>query len=58
MVPDYADKRVLIIGSGKMGLLALRYMAEEGFTDVTMTNRTYHPGDEYQTIYRSLNVIP
>lgn len=54
---DYADKKVLIIGSGKMGLLALRYMAAEGFNSVYMTNRTYHPGDEYRDIYEGVNMI-
>lgn len=54
---DYARKKVLIIGSGKMGLLALRYMAAEGFEHVYMTNRTYHPGDTYQDIYDGVNVI-
>lgn len=53
----YADKRVLIIGSGKMGILALRYMAAEGFHSVYMTNRTYHPGDEYRGIYKGVNVL-
>lgn len=55
--PDYADRKVLIIGSGKMGLLALRYMAAEGFCQVYMTNRTYHPGDEYRDIYDGVNVV-
>lgn len=54
---DYADKKVLIIGSGKMGLLALRYMAAEGFHKVYMTNRTYHPGDEYRDIYEGVNTL-
>ncbi|MGI6109806.1 MAG: glutamyl-tRNA reductase, partial [Eubacteriaceae bacterium] len=58
MIPDYADKQVVIVGSGKMGLLTLRYMASEGFNHVTMTNRTYHEGDEYREIYRPLNVVP
>ncbi len=55
---DYAQKNILIIGSGKMGILALRYMAAEGFKRVTMTNRTYHPGDEYRDIYKGVNVVP
>ncbi|MDO4288962.1 MAG: glutamyl-tRNA reductase [Eubacterium sp.] len=55
---DYADKKILIIGSGKMGLLALRYMAAEGFEHVFMTNRTYHPGDEYRDIYDGVNTVP
>ncbi|MEG0378682.1 MAG: glutamyl-tRNA reductase, partial [Eubacterium sp.] len=54
---DYVDKKVLIVGSGKMGLLALRYMAAEGFNHVYMTNRTYHPGDEYCHIYTGVNVV-
>lgn len=54
---NYADKRVLIIGSGKMGILALRYMAAEGFHSVYTTNRTYHPGDEYRGIYKGVNVL-
>ncbi|MGL4282781.1 MAG: glutamyl-tRNA reductase, partial [Eubacterium aggregans] len=54
---NYADKRVLIIGSGKMGILALCYMAAEGFHSVDMTNRTYHPGDEYRGIYKGVNVL-
>lgn len=55
-VEDYANKNILIIGSGKMGLLALRYMASEGFKRVFMTNRTYHSGDEYRHIYKGINV--
>lgn len=56
--PDtYQDKKVMIIGSGQMGLLALRYMAAEGFKHVTMTNRTFHPGDEYRDIYEGVNVV-
>ncbi len=54
---NYAEKKILIIGSGKMGLLALRYMAAEGFHQVYMTNRTYHPGDVYQDIYQGVNVV-
>lgn len=54
--PDFAKKKVLIIGSGKMGLLALRYLAAEGFKDVFLTNRTYHPGDEYDDIFEGVNV--
>ncbi len=54
---DYAEKKVLIIGSGKMGLLALRYMAAEGFHQVYMTNRTYHPGDTYRDIYVGVNTL-
>lgn len=54
---NYAEKKILIIGSGKMGLLALRYMAAEGFHQVYMTNRTYHPGDVYQAIYQGVNVV-
>jgi len=55
-VEDYANKNILIIGSGKMGILALRYMASEGFNRVFMTNRTYHSGDEYRHIYKGINV--
>ncbi len=55
-VADYANKNTLIIGSGKMGMLALRYMASEGFNRVFMTNRTYHSGDEYRHIYKGINV--
>jgi glutamyl-tRNA reductase len=54
---DFSQKNILIIGSGKMGILALRYMAAEGFERVYMTNRTYHPGDEYRTIYKGVNIV-
>ena len=54
---DYADKKILIVGSGKMGLLASRHMAAEGFEKVYMTNRTYHPGDEYREIYDGVNTV-
>ena len=37
--------------------MALRYMAAEGFHSVYMTNRTYHPGDEYRGIYKGVNVL-
>lgn len=56
---DYQDKKVLIIGSGKMGTLALQYMDAEGFNDVTMTNRTYHPPLDYQDTYHGeVKVVP
>ncbi len=58
MYPDYKDKRVLLIGSGKMGMLTLRYLAGEGFGHVAMTNRTWHPGDEYEETYACLNMVP
>ena len=32
-------------------------MAAEGFKSVHMTNRTYHPGDEYRDIYEGVNMI-
>lgn len=56
---DYQNKKVLIIGSGKMGTLALQYMDAEGFNDVTMTNRTYHPPVDYQKTYHGdVKVVP
>jgi glutamyl-tRNA reductase len=57
---DYADKKVMIIGSGKMGRLALQYMDAEGFRRVYMTNRTYHPAPEYEKVYHGggVTVVP
>jgi glutamyl-tRNA reductase len=54
---DYGDKKILIIGSGKMGVLALRYMKAEGFQNPYMTNRTFHNMDQCEAIHENVQVI-
>ncbi len=54
---DYDQKKILIIGSGKMGTLALRYMKAEGFQNPYMTNRSYHQMDNCQTIHENVKRI-
>lgn len=55
--PDFNTKRVLIIGSGEMGQRTLRHLISEGFDDITLTNRTYHPGDTYSMVAPDLKII-
>lgn len=38
---DLSEKRALIIGSGKMGMLALKYLTEENLKKVYITNRSH-----------------
>ena len=54
---DYDQKKILIIGSGKMGILALRYMKAEGFQNPYMTNRSYHHMDKCQTVHENVKRI-
>ncbi len=54
---NYGDKKILIIGSGKMGILALRYMKAEGFQNPFMTNRTFHNMHECQAIHENVQMI-
>jgi len=54
---DYGDKKILIIGSGKMGELALRYMKAEGFQNPYMTNRTFHNMDKCEEIHENIKMI-
>jgi glutamyl-tRNA reductase len=51
---DFGEKKIMIIGSGKMGILALRYMKAEGFQNPYMTNRTYHHMDRCETIHENV----
>ncbi len=54
---DYDQKKILIIGSGKMGILALRYMKVEGFQNPYMTNRSYHHMDKCQAVHENVKRI-
>ncbi|MBK5243438.1 MAG: glutamyl-tRNA reductase [Eubacteriaceae bacterium] len=54
---DYGNKKILIIGSGKMGILALRYMKAEGFQNPYMTNRTFHNMDECEAIHENVQMV-
>ncbi len=54
---DYEDKKVLVIGSGTMGRLALLHLKEEGFKNLTVTNRTYHPNDRFQRVFQGVSRI-
>ena len=54
---DYGNKKILIIGSGKMGVLALRYMKAEGFQNPYMTNRTFHNMDECEAIHENVQMV-
>lgn len=39
---DFSDKKILIIGTGEMGQLVLKYLETEGYANIYLTNRTYH----------------
>lgn len=54
---DYGNKKILIIGSGKMGILALKYMKAEGFQNPYMTNRTFHNMDECEAIHENVQMV-
>ncbi len=54
---DFGSKKILIIGSGKMGILALRYMKAEGFQNPYMTNRTFHNMDLCEEIHENVKII-
>lgn len=40
-IPDFKKVRVLLIGLGKMGLLALKHLEAEGVEDIVVCNRKY-----------------
>ena len=54
---DFGSKKILIIGSGKMGILALRYMKAEGFKNPYMTNRTFHNMDLCEEIHENVKIV-
>lgn len=54
---EYGTKKILIIGSGKMGILALKYMKAEGFQNPYMTNRTFHNMDSCPKIHENVQVV-
>lgn len=39
---DIKEKKILLIGTGEMGQLILKYLETEGYTDIFLTNRTYN----------------
>lgn len=39
---DFKDKKILLIGTGEMGQLILKYLETEGYSKIFLTNRTYH----------------
>jgi glutamyl-tRNA reductase len=41
-IEDIHSKNILVIGTGKMGLLALKYIEEAGFSNTYITNRSRH----------------
>lgn len=58
---DFADKKVMVIGTGKMGMLAIQYLDAEGFHNVTVTNRTQHSPESYEKTLKNLphlRVVP
>ncbi len=40
-VPELANKKLLVVGNGKMGLLAVRSLLKRGVSDLTIINRTF-----------------
>ncbi|MGL4606164.1 MAG: glutamyl-tRNA reductase [Eubacteriaceae bacterium] len=54
---DYEKKNIMIIGSGKMGNLALQYMKAEGFKNPFMTNRTFHHMDHCAHIHENVRIL-
>lgn len=53
---DLKGKKALIIGLGKMGKLALKYLVEEGMDQIFMSNRSHDKLYELKNDYE--NVIP
>ncbi|MFB6355560.1 MAG: glutamyl-tRNA reductase, partial [bacterium] len=43
---DLSDRRILVIGSGKMSRICLKHLREEGASDITVANRTLHKAEE------------
>lgn len=50
-VKDFTQAKVLLIGLGKMGLLALKHLEAEGVRDITLCNRNYAKTLELQSQY-------
>ncbi|MCI9412429.1 MAG: glutamyl-tRNA reductase [Eubacterium sp.] len=53
-----AGKRVLLIGSGKASLLALKYLKEYGAGKITVCSRTFSHAGRLQEEEKELQVIP
>lgn len=55
--PKLNGKIALIIGSGKMGQLALKYLSEENLDEIYITNR-HHPKEyDVKKVFEGVNVI-
>lgn len=56
-IKDFEDKKVLIIGTGKTGKLALKYMMEQNIQQIYVSNRTHHKVEEIIKEYPNLKSI-
>ena len=54
---DIRDKKILLIGTGAMGQLILRYLEHEEIRDVYMTNRTFNKDKVAYYVGRDIKVI-
>lgn len=50
-------KKVLVIGTGKMGRLAVKKLISAGVHDIIMTNRTHHHAVEFQKEIKGTKII-
>ena len=62
-VQDYfndniVNKRILVIGTGKMGQLAVKKLKSLGVNDIFITNRTHHCATEFQKEVKGTQVVP
>ncbi|HMQ50638.1 MAG TPA: glutamyl-tRNA reductase [Anaerolineae bacterium] len=46
LLGDLSQRRVLLIGAGEMGAIAVRSLLKRGVTDITVVNRTYEKAVE------------
>lgn len=54
---DLRDKKILLIGTGTMGQLILRYLESEKIKDVYLTNRTFNRDKVEYYVGKSIHVI-
>lgn len=56
-VGDLQDKKILLIGTGEMGQLILKYLISEGVRSIYMTNRTCHLEQKVSSFENTPSII-
>ena len=46
LLGDLSKRKVLLVGAGEMGAIAVRALLKRGISDITVTNRTYEKAME------------